>query len=202
MTDPAGREAARNRRRRWIAVTAALVGLTMIVPLSAALIQQGFGSPESASGSEVAAVPTPAGPSIKPLTVRPVVKAVMTTPEECPQGMVGPPTETVQLCDIEKTALFTLSAEAVQLQLTQAEALLSPLNNSYYVQVALTPESAQTFSDFTAANIGKQVAFVRGGVVVSAPSIGQRLDGDTLQLSGEMTAEESEGMARLLRDEA
>ncbi|OBF11683.1 hypothetical protein [Mycobacterium sp. ACS4331] len=201
MTDPAGRDAARTRRKRWIAVTAALVGLTMIVPITAVLIQQGFDSPESAAGSETTA-PTPDVPKIKPLTVRPVVKAVMTTPEECPQGMMGPPTETVQLCDIEKTALFTLSSEAVQLQLTQAEALLSPLNNSYYVQVALTPESAQTFSDFTAANIGKQVAFVRGGVVVSAPQIGQRLDGDTLQLSGEMTAEESEGMARLLRDEA
>jgi hypothetical protein len=201
MTDPASVDAVRTRRRRWIAGTAALVGMSMVVPVSAVLIQQGFG--DAAAGSNTSsAAPTSAAPSIKPLTVRPVVEAVRADPEQCPQGVVGPPTETVQLCDIDKTALFTLSAESVQLQLTEAEALLSPLSNSYYVQVSLTPQSAQTFSDFSAANIGRQVAFVRGGVVVSAPSIGQRLDGDTLQLSGEMSAEESESMARLLRDEA
>jgi hypothetical protein len=198
-TDPASRDAIRTRRRRWIAGTAALVGLSMIVPLTAVMFQQGFDG--DAQAAQVAA-PTSEAPRIKPLTVRPVIEAFMTTPEECPEGLVGPPTETVKLCNIDKTAVFTLAGESIQLQLTQAEALLSPISNSYYVQVSLTPESAQTFGDFTEANIGKSVAFVRGNVVVSAPQIAQRLDGSTLQLSGEMTEEDSENMARLLRDES
>ncbi|WP_319450498.1 MULTISPECIES: SecDF P1 head subdomain-containing protein [unclassified Mycobacterium] len=44
------------------------------------------------------------------------------------------------------------------------------------------------------------MAFVRDGVVLAAPTIGAALDGDSLQLSGDLTAATAETMARMLRD--
>jgi preprotein translocase subunit SecD len=201
MTDPASRDAVRRRRRFWIAVTAALLGMSMVIPVTAVMFDQRL-TDEELAAQMASAAPTSEAPRIKPLTVRPVIEAFVANPEDCPEGQVGPPTQTIKLCNMDKSAVFTLSGESVQLQLTEAESLLSPLSNAYFVQVSLTPESAQTFGDFTEANIGKQVAFVRGDQVVSAPAISQRLDGTTLQLSGELTEEESETMARLLRDDA
>ncbi len=200
MTEPSGGDALRRRRRRWIAVTAALVGLTTVVPLSGSLLA-GIGTQRDPP-VPAATSTGPAPPAIKPLVVRPVIQAVQATADQCPQLTAGPPSGTLQMCDLDKTALYTLGPEAIQLQLTQTEALLSPITRGYFVQVSMTPESAQAFGDFTNAQIGKQVAFVRGGLVISAPKIDQRIDGETLQLSGELTEQQSEDIARMLRDEA
>jgi preprotein translocase subunit SecD len=60
--------------------------------------------------------------------------------------------------------------------------------------------SGASFGQYTGTQVGKQVAFVRDGVVLAAPAIGAPLDGKSLQLSGELTAATAETIARMLRE--
>ena len=53
-------------------------------------------------------------------------------------------------------------------------------------------------AEFTAARVGQQVAFVRGTTVVWGPKIGGPIDGQVLQLSGELTAEQAKEIADML----
>ena len=68
--------------------------------------------------------------------------------------------------------------------------------------MTMTPESATEFGTFTAGQVGKQVAFVRAGTVVWGPKIAAPIDGQVLQLSGELTAEQAKQIATMLRDES
>ncbi len=176
----------------------AVLGFVLIVPMAVALVSSApEAPPEATATAESAPPPT------TPVEVRPVLSVEGTAPERCPTGAsTGASTEPLQLCDLAKNGLYTLSPEAVQLQLVQVESLLSPITRGHFVQVMMTEESARTFGDLTAAQVGKQLAFIRDGVVVSAPSISERIDGTVLQLTGEMSAEQSDEIARLLRDEA
>jgi hypothetical protein len=200
--DDRARMAADKRRKILIAVVAAILGLAVIVPIGGALLTQIFGS-DTPADQRAAADTTTAPPvyTIKPLVVRPVISVEGTLPEQCPPPAPVPPSETLRTCDFARTALFTLGPEAVQLQLVRVDSLLSPITKAWLVQVSMNTESATAFADFTQTQIGKQVAFVRASVVVSAPQITEAISGDTLQLSGNLTEQQSQEMARLLRDE-
>lgn len=202
MMDDRARAAAQRRRKISIAIIAALVGVAIVVPIAGALLTQMFGSDTPAE--QRAATPTSTEPpvyTIKPLAVRPVLAVEGILPEQCPPPGPAAPTAELRTCDFARTALYTLGPEGVQLQLIRVDSLLSPITNGYIVQVAMNPESATAFADFTGTQVGKQIAFVRASVVVSAPQISEAIVGDTLQLSGELTEQQSDEMARLLRDE-
>ncbi|CAN5432107.1 hypothetical protein BH11ACT7_BH11ACT7_30560 [soil metagenome] len=202
MDDPA-REAADRRRKILIAVVAAIIGVAVVVPIGGALLQQIFGSDTPLE--QRLATPTSTAPpvyTIKPLAVRPVLAAEGIAPDMCPPPVPVAPAEEQRTCDFARTALYTLGPEAVQLQLIRVDSLLSPITSAYLVQVSMNAESATAFADFTQTQVGKQIAFMRAGVVVSAPKIMEAMSGDTLQLSGNLTEEQSKEMARLLRDTA
>lgn len=147
--------------------------------------------------------PTSAAPvlTIKPLPVRPVVSAFVTTPDQCPPPTPAPPDQPTRICDITKTAVYELAPEALRLQLTKVDSYLNPLTGVQVVQMSMTAESAGQFAQFTADRVGQQVAFVRAGTVVWGPKIASPIDGQVLQLSGELTAEQATEVARMLRDE-
>ena len=44
-------------------------------------------------------------------------------------------------------------------------------NRQYVVELVLTDEGAQKFAEATSANIGKQIAIVYDGSVISAPTV-------------------------------
>ncbi len=186
-----------------IAAMAVLAGVAIVVPVLGTLPQRFFGGDSSAATGPTSSATSsaPPGPAIAPLQVRPVLNAEGIAPELCPPVVPVAPTAEMQTCDFGKTGLYTLGPEGAALQLTRVDSLLSPITNGYLVQVAMTPESTQAFYTFTTAQIGKKVAFVRAGVVVSAPEIQEPINGSTLQLSGDLTADQSTEMARLLRDE-
>ena len=140
---------------------------------------------------------------IKPLAVRPVVGSRGTTPEQCPPPASHvPPTETLEACNIERTAAYTLGPVVMQLQLTEVESAALPVKGSYVVRVVMDTASSATFAEYTAAHVGQQLAFMRSGVVVSAAGISAPINSPALELSGEMTAEQAKEVARRLRDEA
>ena len=107
----------------------------------------------------------------------------------------------MRICDIAKTAVYEHEPEALRVQLTNVDSFRNPLTGVELVQMFMTDESAQQFGQFTAGQVGKQVAFVRAGTVVWGPKISAPIDGQVLQLSGELTPEQAKEIARMIRDE-
>lgn len=139
--------------------------------------------------------------TIKPLPVRPVLSAFVTTPEQCPPPAPVPPDQPMRGCDIPRTAVYELSPEAMEVELLNVDSLRNPLTGVEMVQMTMTPDSAKKFGEFTAGQVGKQVAFVRDGTVVWSPKITTPIDGQVLQLSGELTAEQAARVAAMLRND-
>lgn len=193
--------ASTNRGRRIvIAVVSAISAAAIAVPAFSTLLANHFGRQAQQSASTT---PTTAAPvlTIKPLPVRPVVSAFVTTPDQCPPPAPAPPDRPTRICDITRTAVYELAPEALRLQLTKVDSYLNPLTGVQVVQMSMTAESAGQFAQFTADRVGQQVAFVRAGTVVWGPKIASPIEGQVLQLSGELTAEQATEVARMLRDE-
>jgi preprotein translocase subunit SecD len=192
-------------RKIMIAVLAsvgilAMVGTTLasvVMPLLAS--DQGQGAPRTTVAAPRSTTPALV---IKPLAVRTVMDVPLkATPEDCPP--VPPPTppqEPVRVCDVEKVAVYQLAPVALQLNLTGATQTRLPTSEFHTVQMSMDSASSAAFAQYTAANIGKQLAFVRDGVVLAAPAISEPINGQSLQISGELTAATAETIARMLRD--
>lgn len=142
----------------------------------------------------------PPGPQIKPLSVRPVISAFVTTPDQCPPPTPVSADQPARECDIPKTAVYELSPEALRVDLTKVDSFQNPLNGLQMVQMTMTEESARKFGEFTAGQVGKQVAFVRDATVVWGPKITTPIEGQILQLSGDLTSEQASEVARMLRE--
>ncbi|MFN8033419.1 MAG: hypothetical protein U0Q47_08995 [Mycobacterium sp.] len=192
-------DAARRNRRILIAITAALAAAAIVVPVLGVLL-----APSMMRNQATTATTTTTQPvlTIKPLALRPVIGAFVTTPEECVPPPPTPPDQPLRTCDITKTAVYDLGPEDLRLQLTDVDAFLNPLTNKQLVQVTMTNESTADFARYTTDHVGRQVAFVRAGIVVWAPKITEPIDGQVLQLSGDVTEEQAKEIARMLRDEA
>ena len=195
MTDP-----ARRNRRILIAVTAALAAAAIVVPVLGVLLAPTMMKDQA--NTPITTTTTQPVLTIKPLALRPVIGAFVTTPEECVPPPPTPPDQPLRTCDITKTAVYDLGPEELRLQLTDVDSFLNPLTGKQLVQVTLTNESTTAFAQYTTAHVGQQVAFVRAGIVVWAPKITEPIDGQVLQLSGDVTAEQAKEIARMLRDEA
>ena len=103
-------------------------------------------------------------------------------------------------CDLEKKARYQLGPVGLTLNLTSATATKVPLTEFFGVQIGLDAASRAAFAQYTGANIGKQVAFMRDGIVLATPKISAPIDGTSIQLSGEMNGQTAETIARMVRD--
>jgi hypothetical protein len=188
-------------RKIIIAVMAAVSSVAIVVPLVSALL--GLFGPGKL-GADAPLTPTSTAPvlTIKPLSVRPVVSAFVTTPDQCPVPPPTPPDQPLRICDITKTAVYELKPEALRVQLTRVDSFRNPLDGVETVQMAMTNESSEQFGKFTAGQVGNQIAFVRRGTVVWGPKISAPIDGQVLQLSGDLKPEQAKEIARMLRDES
>lgn len=189
----------RRSRRLMIALMSALAVTAIVVPTFSSLFA--LNANQQVDPSTVTTTSTKPAVTIKPLSVRPVVNAFVTTPEQCPPpAKDAPPDQPLRICDIPRTAVYQLEPQAMTLLLTNVDNFRNPLTGAETVQMTMTPESAEQFSTFTAGLIGRQVAFVRGGTVVWGPKITTPIDGSVLQLSGELTPEQAAEIARMLKD--
>lgn len=143
---------------------------------------------------------TPPTPLIRPLSVRSVIGAFVTTPDRCPQPKPAAPDQPTRECNITKTAVYDLGPEVLRLDLTNVDSFRNPLTGKETVQMSLTPESARRFGEFTASQVGKQLAFVRDSTVVWGPEITAAIDSPALQFSGDLTPEQARQVARMLRE--
>lgn len=192
----------KRNRRMMIAMMAAISSVAIVVPLLSAMLGLfGTGKFRDAEGP-ITSTSTTAALTIKPLSVRPVVSAFVTTPDKCPVPAPTPPDQPLRICDITKTAVYELKPEALRVQLTRVDSFRNPLDGVETVQMAMTTESAEQFGKFTAGQVGNQIAFVRGSTVVWGPKIGAPIEGQVLQLSGDLKPEQAKEIARMLRDES
>jgi hypothetical protein len=191
------------RRRFTIGIVAAIASVAIVVPVLGVLLTPGIlFNRQDPMEALTTTTTTPPPLTIKPLQLRSVNGMYVIRPGDCDPKPPSPPDQPVKICDLAKTALFDLGPEVLTLQLTDVDSFLNPLTAKQIVQVSMTPESTTAFADYTASHIDQQVAFVRAGVVVWAPKITEKIDGDTLQLSGDVTEEQAREMARMLKDEA
>ncbi|MDP2912855.1 MAG: protein translocase subunit SecD [Candidatus Omnitrophota bacterium] len=68
-----------------------------------------------------------------------------------------------------------------------------------YVSLTLDSKGAKVFADVTAANIGKRLAIVLDGKVVSAPVIREAIPSGQAQISGSFTVDQANDLAVILR---
>ncbi|QEN14567.1 SecDF P1 head subdomain-containing protein [Mycolicibacterium sp. ELW1] len=198
MTDKSPRN-----RRIMIAVVAALAAAAIVVPVLGVLLTPGVLTKQQDAASMTTTTTTPPPLTIKPLSLRPVTGGpFVIRPGDCDPPPPTPPEAPLRICDIVKSAVYELGPQALTVQLTDVDSFLNPLTAKQMVQVTMTPESARAFADFTASHIDQQVAFVRSNLVVWAPKITERIDGEVLQLSGDVTEEQAREIARMLKDEA
>lgn len=71
--------------------------------------------------------------------------------------------------------------------------------NQAVVGLEFSEEGGQKFADLTARNIGKQIAIVLDGEVLTAPVVQEAITGGRAQISGSRNVEEAEHLAILLR---
>ena len=70
------------------------------------------------------------------------------------------------------------------------------VDGSYEVFVVLDTVGAKQFSDITSVNIGKQLALILDGELISAPKIMTQISGGTFAIAGGFTKVEAEKIAR------
>ncbi|MFH0763530.1 MAG: protein translocase subunit SecD [Candidatus Omnitrophota bacterium] len=68
-----------------------------------------------------------------------------------------------------------------------------------YVSLTLNSKGAQIFANVTAANVGKRLAIVLDGKIVSAPVIREAIPSGQAQISGNFTVEQANDLAVILR---
>lgn len=186
----------KRNKRILIGVFAAVGSAALIAPMGMGLLT----ARETGRQSDLPVPTTTTAPAllIKPLPVRPVISAFVTTPEQCPTAPPAAPDQPTRICDVNRTAVYELGPEGLRLDLTNVDSFLNPLTGVQLVQMTMTEESSKRFAEFTAARVGQQVAFVRGTTVVWGPKIGAPIDGQVLQLSGDLTADQAKEIATML----
>lgn len=71
-----------------------------------------------------------------------------------------------------------------------------------YVSLSLNSKGAEIFANLTATNIGKRLAIVLDGKVVSAPTIRSAIPGGQAMIEGNFTAEEANDLSNILESGA
>ena len=72
-------------------------------------------------------------------------------------------------------------------------------NNAFCVDLVLSDEAAQTFSEVTGANIGKNLPIIYDDEVISSPTVQDRISGKTAQITNMGSYEEAEVLASQIR---
>ena len=153
------------------------------------------------------ATPTPADASPPPPGAATDPLAVAFAALDCSQpanrqgnSSVDKPTEEIVACDRDGKAKYLLApATVVGTDVKGATARLDPAGtNQWQVGVTFTGSGQKKFTDLTAATVGKQVAIVLDGVVISAPVIQNTIPGDA-QITGNFSKDEAQNLANVLK---
>lgn len=80
--------------------------------------------------------------------------------------------------------------------LSRAALAFDPTTREAFVSVTFNDEGSRRFAEVTRANVGRAMAIVLDGAVISDPVIRDEITGGTAQISGGFTPEEAKALAR------
>jgi hypothetical protein len=190
-------------RKMLIAVLASIGILAMVSTIVVGVAMSFMTKDSGQAAPRTSVSPTPRVPPVigAPLVVRPVVEPpLVARPEDCSAVAPTPPLEPMRVCDVDKMAVYQLGPVALRLNLTGATEAKMPTSDFHTVQMSMDSASSTAFAQYTAANVGRQLAFVRDGVVLAAPAIDEPINGESLQISGELSAATAATIAKMLRE--
>ena len=103
-------------------------------------------------------------------------------------------------CSQDHKQVYLLSKSIISgEQIASASSGLNQQSAEYVVDVEFKSDAANTWADFTAANIGTQTAFVLDSQVVSAPEIQEAIPGGRTQITGRFTSDTARELANVLK---
>jgi preprotein translocase subunit SecD len=109
------------------------------------------------------------------------------------------PTLPLVSCNQEGTEKYVLGPSFLEgTQIDSAQASQNTQGVGWVIDVTFKSEGAAIWGDYTSRNVGKNVAFVLDGEVVSAPTINGPIFGPT-QITGQFSQEEAQALAGVLR---
>ncbi|MET0188776.1 MAG: protein translocase subunit SecD [Pseudonocardia sediminis] len=109
------------------------------------------------------------------------------------------PAKPLVTCSEDRTEKYLLGPTFIEgTQIESAQAQQSSNGAGYVISLTFKPQGAETWGQYTAANVGKATAFVLDGAVVSAPRINQAIYGPT-EISGQFNQERAQELAGTLR---
>ena len=115
------------------------------------------------------------------------------------------PDATIQT--IGKTAMLEFRDEEGNTVLTgtdlkDAQASTNPQSGQNVVNLEFSDEGAQKFADLTMKNVGRTIAILLDGEVLTAPNVREPILGGRAEITGQKTLEEAQNLAVVLRSGA
>jgi len=109
------------------------------------------------------------------------------------------PTLPLVSCNQDGTEKYVLGPSFLEgTQIATAQAAQNSQGAGWVIDVTFKSEGATIWGDYTSKNVGKNVAFVLDGEVVSAPTIQGPIFGTT-QITGQFSQAEAQNLAGILR---
>ena len=108
---------------------------------------------------------------------------------------------------IGKTAMLEFKDEEGNVVLTgtdlkDAQAATNQQTNQHVVNLEFTGEGGEKFAELTTKNVGRTIAILLDGEVLTAPNVREPILGGKAEISGQKTLEEAQQLAVLLRSGA
>jgi preprotein translocase subunit SecD len=125
--------------------------------------------------------------------------ATLTCEAENVTGEVSRPNDNVATCSEDGTVKYLLGPTIIEgTEIDDASAGTSPDTGAWIVLLDFKSDGRAKWADYTAANVGKNVAFTLDGRVISAPTITSAINGQTT-ITGDFTQEKATELANQLR---
>lgn len=133
---------------------------------------------------------------IAPIALRPVTTAAPATPP-CPAPDDVAATDPMDTCSVDADTYYVLKPQVGTVKPT-AITVGTTANGDNIVTITIDQASQQWFAGYTAAHISEQLALIRSGRVVTAPTINSTIDTPGIEVSGLDSADDAQRIADLL----
>ena len=144
------------------------------------------------------AAPEPGSPPVTPEEAA-AQFAALTCEAENVTGEVSRPDDNVATCSEDGTLKYLLGPTIIEgTEIDDAAAGTDPTTGGWVVLLDFKSDGRATWAEYTAANVGKNVAFTLDGRVISAPVINGAINGQTT-ITGDFDQEAATELANQLR---
>jgi preprotein translocase subunit SecD len=144
------------------------------------------------------ALPEPGSPPVTQEEAA-AVFAPLTCEAENVTGEVSRPDDFVATCDEDGTLKYLLGPTIIEgTEIDDAQAGTDPTTGAWVVLLDFKSGGRSTWAEYTAANVGRNVAFTLDGRVISAPVIQGAINGQTT-ITGDFDQETATELANQLR---